>query len=81
MRTKFDTIIYLIYPGISNCYYNDFLDNNSSYIHSLDYIHQNQKKYVFVQCNKDFYENIEDVLWYNRNDVNKIMIFYQKESL
>ncbi len=79
-----DECIYLIYPGISSSYYPMFMEKyyNSPYLISQDYLHSDQKKYVLVKCKKDFYKELDSFLYFfEEGVVDKILIFYQKESL
>lgn len=88
-----DDWVYLIYTGISGNDYRSFPDEyyndyTSPYLITLDSLHQNQKKYIFVQCKKDFFENFDDFNHYDYSSraiydimknhiINYLMIFYQ----
>ena len=76
-----DKWIYLIYPGISGSFNSKSSENayiyTSPYLVSQDSLHLNQKKYVFVQCKKDFYADDGYINWDEDGIINYLMVFYQ----
>ncbi len=64
-----DEYVYLIYSGYVNTDYN-----------SQDFYHLKEKKYMFAQCEKEFFENFGIYSLIENNNFVELLYFYQKDK-